>query len=176
MYSSVVPVLPNAGRVHPNCFAAAAAVPWPWSSSLNPTARAFANASSTTCSHGGSVSCTGFPYRSRIASTGDGWHHLPPDISVAATFASSNVLVGAGLNVNDAFPADLKNSDCVTRSSFCFDFLSGGTPAMFVAIVSRMPNLDAMSTTASNPTFSSRITNAVFGDVANACFNVIRGG
>src|SRR3954470_4150718 len=102
--SWVVPVLPSIGRLKP--LAAAYEVPPGWSSLLRPVTNVFASGSSTACSQGFSrpLRSTGWPFRSVTEMSGVGGHHTPPLINVAATFASSSGLVGAGPRVSDALP------------------------------------------------------------------------
>src|SRR5690625_1982030 len=89
------------GRDHPAPAAAPAAVPAPtWSLDMA-TERVSARPFSTTCSHSGSLSSTGFPVRSVIDSMGLAGHHTPPEARVAPTLDSSSEFRAVGPRVND---------------------------------------------------------------------------
>jgi hypothetical protein len=161
------------GRSQPAARAAAADVP-SVVSLLNPSMTVLATSCDTACSQAGVRSATACPFRSVTDSTGDGGHHVPPLISVADTFANSSGLTGLLPRVNDGLSRkyfDWGSLRCGSSAD-----ASGAPPASFDARVDRSPNRCAMSSTAGMPTFVSRPTNAVFGDVANPSDKVIGSG
>src|SRR5882757_7926074 len=87
-YSSVVPVLEAIGRHQPSALADTAAVP-SMTSRLRPVSSVLASPGSSACSHGSSVSGTGFPEESVTSSIGLGGHQVPELSRVAPTLASS---------------------------------------------------------------------------------------
>src|SRR5262245_56492871 len=178
LYCWVVPVLPSIGRVQWALAPAACAVP-DGTSLLRPTTSVLASVSGTACSHGCSGTSTLRALRSSTSRIGLGGHHTPPLISVAATFASSRVLTGAGLSLNEALPGlfGLLLKCCAWDSADSpLAFGSGGRPEVLLARLSRRPSRIAMSTIGSMPTCSSRITKPVFGDWASASCSVIWDG
>ena len=153
----MVPVLPDMGRFQPAPAAAPAAVPAPTESLDMATARVLASPSSTTCSHCGSFSSTGFPVRSVIDSMGLGGHHTPPDARVAPTLDSSSALTAVGPRVNDP------------RLFFLMNPLIESPPAAVpLRSYERKPSRTAMSTVGATPTSLMRLTNVVLGDWARA--------
>ena len=123
----------------------------------------FASPGSTAWLHGASVIRTGCPLGSVIASIGDGGHHLPCEARVAPTLDSSSTLVGDTPRVKEACFCALVTS-AIDRSVRrpVFGSTNGVVASDFI------PNRTAMSTTSGTPVNSSSLTNAVFGDWANA--------